>query len=443
MLTACVPGGRIVDPQVVADNIRAWVADHNPAELANASVVEQIAQQWDGCQYDAPGEMVDIGAAIRRAGKRLSAKLAEQQGVGELHAELLARAENLERMAAGDRETGESIEQAVESGEGYTPDDAVDVAAGLQHGANSAEETAALLRKAASALAATGKQQVGDAVTDQMVEAALQSTVAEPNVGTPWREVVALDDHADFIADMRKAIQAAISVQPDTPDFSPATQAVADHCDRIFWRHNYYTLPLGPSDRAKPTRRRQSAVELVQKLGFQWKDEAWVQVGEVQGDARAQFEAWMTNTAKIIVGSSDPYPAGLERDYWRVWQAALAARQPGAQALGWSGWATQKPGHMPKLWGTREIAELNHDLTGDARLIFLSEQPAQGIDVGQVHAAVDSLLEFADHHEICGDTDAYNNAEFETCGCGFDSAREAIWNALDGQRDAAPGVGNG
>ncbi|OWQ53975.1 hypothetical protein CEE60_09950 [Stenotrophomonas maltophilia] len=34
MLTACVPGGRIVDPQVVADNIRAWVADRKPAELA-------------------------------------------------------------------------------------------------------------------------------------------------------------------------------------------------------------------------------------------------------------------------------------------------------------------------------------------------------------------------------------------------------------------------
>lgn len=55
--------------------------DPQPAERANASVVEQIAQQWDGCQYDAPGEMVDIGAAIRRAGKRLSAELAEQQGV--------------------------------------------------------------------------------------------------------------------------------------------------------------------------------------------------------------------------------------------------------------------------------------------------------------------------------------------------------------------------
>lgn len=34
MLTACVPGGSILDPQVVANNIRAWVADRKPAELA-------------------------------------------------------------------------------------------------------------------------------------------------------------------------------------------------------------------------------------------------------------------------------------------------------------------------------------------------------------------------------------------------------------------------
>ena len=53
--------------------------DPRPEKRADASVVEQIARQWDGCQYDAPGEMVDIGAAIRGAGKRLSAELAEQR----------------------------------------------------------------------------------------------------------------------------------------------------------------------------------------------------------------------------------------------------------------------------------------------------------------------------------------------------------------------------
>src|SRR5258708_1127815 len=40
---------------------------------------------------------------------------------------------------------------------------------------------------------------------------------------------------------------------------------------------------------------------------------------------RAAFERWMIDTAKIIIGSQDPYPAGLERDFWRVWQAAWRA----------------------------------------------------------------------------------------------------------------------
>lgn len=43
---------------------------------------------------------------------------------------------------------------------------------------------------------------------------------------------------------------------------------------------------------------------------------------------RKEFDDWMTNEAKIIVGSSDPYPAGLERQYWRVWQAAWNRRAP-------------------------------------------------------------------------------------------------------------------
>ena len=42
---------------------------------------------------------------------------------------------------------------------------------------------------------------------------------------------------------------------------------------------------------------------------------------------REAFEAWMVNVAKIIVGSTDPYPAGLERDYRQVWKAATAAER--------------------------------------------------------------------------------------------------------------------
>ena len=74
--------------------------------------------------------------------------------VPHLRQELLDRAETLERQAAGDRETGESIEQAIEDGEGYTPDEPQDVAAGLSNDADRAEEIAGLLRRAATALAA-------------------------------------------------------------------------------------------------------------------------------------------------------------------------------------------------------------------------------------------------------------------------------------------------
>lgn len=81
-------------------------------------------------------------------------------GQDALASELLAHAEGLERMAADDRETGLSIEQAIEDGEGYTPDEAADIANGLQHDAERGEETAALLRKAATALAA--RQPVGE-----------------------------------------------------------------------------------------------------------------------------------------------------------------------------------------------------------------------------------------------------------------------------------------
>lgn len=47
-----------------------------PAAVAPLpAALEQIAQGWDGCKYDAPGETLDIGADIRAAAKRL---LAEQ-----------------------------------------------------------------------------------------------------------------------------------------------------------------------------------------------------------------------------------------------------------------------------------------------------------------------------------------------------------------------------
>ncbi|HEL4110776.1 TPA: hypothetical protein UM343_000897 [Stenotrophomonas maltophilia] len=123
------------------------------------------------------------------------------------------------------------------------------------------------------------RQPVGEPVdaTDAMVEAALQSTVA--NNASPWRQVVASEDHADFISDMRAAINAALAARPSpikAEATTTSTQTVPDHCDRIFWQHNYYQLPVGPTDQKKPTRRRQAAVETLLNLGFLWRNGAWI-----------------------------------------------------------------------------------------------------------------------------------------------------------------------
>ena len=63
--------------------------------------------------------------------------------------------------------------------------------------------------------------------------------------------------------------------------------------------------------------------------------------------------------------------------------AAPAAQQP-TPPVAWSGWACQYPGKLPRLYGAREIAEVNLDEENDDRLLFLTSAPAQeeAINVG-------------------------------------------------------------
>lgn len=47
--------------------LRSAVAERAPASI----IINQIAEGWDGCMYDAPGETIDIGADIRATFERL------------------------------------------------------------------------------------------------------------------------------------------------------------------------------------------------------------------------------------------------------------------------------------------------------------------------------------------------------------------------------------
>lgn len=44
-------------------------------------IIDQLAREWDACEYDGPGETIDIGDAIRMAGFRRVHALFDASGV--------------------------------------------------------------------------------------------------------------------------------------------------------------------------------------------------------------------------------------------------------------------------------------------------------------------------------------------------------------------------
>lgn len=131
-------------------------------------------------------------------------------------------------------------------------------------------------------------------------------------------------------------------------------------------------------ERAIPTRRRESAVELLLQLGFVWNNQRWEDRRQPVGDHLAQDRKMVSQPAASNQLSGNSGELAVD-----------GARQPVGEPVGegWSGWATQYAGKMPKLYGAREIAELNHYPDEGQRLIFLTEQTAQAVDLGQTFQA--------------------------------------------------------
>jgi hypothetical protein len=55
--------------------------------------------------------------------------------------------------------------------------------------------------------------------------------------------------------------------------------------------------------------------------------------------------------------------------------APVAAPAPASEAVAWSGWACQYPGKLPRLYGAKEIAEVNCDRGNGDCMLFLATHP--------------------------------------------------------------------
>lgn len=162
------------------------------------------------------------------------------------------------------------------------------------------------------------------------------------------------------------------------------------------------------------------------------------QVGEVQGDARAQFEAWAKSAGleTKIYDHNDMYSHPVTRGAWMAWQQ-LAARQPGAQVpVAWQinatrtsrGWEsctrecyddTLRTGrYMGLPAGTKDV---------EVRALY-DDPPAQSIDLSRVQALIEKWEAIADKHGVRQFT-----------GNDHRLFANELRVAID-QRDAAPGV---
>lgn len=172
------------------------------------------------------------------------------------------------------------------------------------------------------------------------------------------------------------------------------------------------------------------------------------QVGEVQGDARAQFEVWCDergynrspaqNNCGITVPERYAHPKA--QIAWEAWQAALAARQPGAQEpevefqcrlmdvktdLPTENWHhsptfEENPGRGTHYW-----------VQYRKRYIYYT-QPAQGIDLGQFRDRIKAAIDRIVNHQCLMRIPVDNTDP--------DIVLADILRLIDSQRDAAPGV---
>lgn len=169
----------------------------------------------------------------------------------------------------------------------------------------------------------------------------------------------------------------------------------------------------------------------------------------VQGDARAQFEAWASKGIYSLKKIHCEYNAVATHTAWAGWQAALASRQPVGQEPVDDDWHLRGYAYASKQATTCAVCvkhkhtPLRIDAMGgyvcltciDQRLSALLGEfgypPAQGFDLGQQQDA-ERYRWLRDHY----DPSVHDDED----GSFLRLAGEDLDAAIDDQRDAAPEV---
>jgi hypothetical protein len=115
-------------------------------------------------------------------------------------------------------------------------------------------------------------------------------------------------------------------------------------------------------------------------------------------------------------------------------KANLSASKTAQAEATWSGWACQYPGKLPRLYGAREIAEVNLDEENGDRLLFLTTATT-GVPNGQLQHQSHSprpAMSFEEWHAKHGPNGGAYDIEMQRAGWGG-----AIW-AMSAAPTGAP-----
>jgi hypothetical protein len=158
------------------------------------------------------------------------------------------------------------------------------------------------------------------------------------------------------------------------------------------------------------------------------------QVGEVQV-ARAQFEAWAENRLPLHRDRWDGYAehaTGVSYAAWYAgWQAALAARQPGAPRAWLIHWS-KIPLESPEVTTSASRVDAVNALTDRPCIEPLyAAPPAQGVDLGQFRDRIKAAIDRIVNHQCLMRIPVDNTDP--------DIVLADILRLIEGQRDAAPG----